>query len=115
MKRVIRAALEALCLLVLLGTYAHLALNWKDLPERVPTNYDFAGHVTGYGGRGTLLILSAAMLALYVTFSLMRTVRLRSWGKVRRLPASREMLLMVTIPAAISGTSISNRRLTRLG
>ena len=68
-----------------------------------------AALLAGYGGRGTLLLLSAAMLALYVTFSLMRTVRLRSWGKVRRLPASREWLagcklgMMLTLSAMLLG------------
>ena len=43
--------------LILLGTLAFIALRWNSLPDRVPTHYDFAGNVSGYGSKKILLFM----------------------------------------------------------
>ncbi len=43
--------------LIFAGVFIFLALRWRYLPEQIPTHYNFAGEVDGYGSRTTLLIL----------------------------------------------------------
>lgn len=42
---------------LLIGAVAFVLLRWRSLPEQIPTHYDFSGEVTGYGGRGVLLVM----------------------------------------------------------
>ena len=37
------------------GVLLLIALRWRYLPEQIPTHYDFAGNVNGWGSRWTLL------------------------------------------------------------
>ena len=43
--------------LMLLGSIAYILIIWRRLPEQIPTHYNAAGEIDGYGGRGTLLIM----------------------------------------------------------
>ena len=42
---------------MLLGVLIYIGIVWHALPERVPSNYNFAGEITGYSGRGLLLVM----------------------------------------------------------
>jgi len=42
---------------LLLGAIGFILLRWSHLPERIPSNYNFAGEITGYSGRGALLLM----------------------------------------------------------
>ena len=65
-KRMIRIVLEALSLLILLGTILFLIIYWKRIPEQVPTHFDGAGRITDWGGKTTLLILPIVGAASYL-------------------------------------------------
>lgn len=42
---------------VLLASIVFILIRFPSLPERIPTNYNLAGEITGYSGRGTLLLM----------------------------------------------------------
>ena len=42
---------------ILLGSIAYILIIWHTLPEQIPTHYNAAGEIDGYGGRGTLLLM----------------------------------------------------------
>ena len=42
---------------LLLGSIAYILIIWRTLPEQIPTHYNAAGEIDGYGGRGTLLLM----------------------------------------------------------
>ncbi|MBR3560612.1 MAG: DUF1648 domain-containing protein [Oscillospiraceae bacterium] len=86
-KRIIRIALEVLSLLVLLGTASLLIAYWKQIPDQIPMHFDGAGQFDGLSGKRTILWVPAAMLVLYVSLSLTKTIRIRSLGKEVRIPA----------------------------
>ena len=86
-KRIIRIALNALALLILLGTVIFLMVYWKRLPDQVPAHYDARGQIDDWGGKGMLILEPIMMLALYVVFSVSKTLRFRSMGKEVRVPA----------------------------
>ena len=42
---------------VLLGAIVFILIRFPSLPEQIPTHYNMAGEIDGYGGRGTLLLM----------------------------------------------------------
>jgi uncharacterized membrane protein len=43
--------------LMLLGSIVYILIIWHTLPEKIPTHYNAAGEIDGYGGRGSLLLM----------------------------------------------------------
>ena len=61
------------------GVLLLITLRWRYLPEQIPTHYDFAGNVTSWGSRWTLLILPAIGLVTDVVMAV--SLRFpRSWN-----------------------------------
>lgn len=54
--------LEVSALIMTLVPFVYLALHWGSLPDRIPTHFNAAGVVDGWGGRGDLLILPGVMV-----------------------------------------------------
>ena len=86
-KRIVRIAAEVLSLLVLLGTVVFLTVYWKHIPDQVAAHFDGAGQVDGLSGKRSILWMPAVMLAVYVSLSLVKTMRLRSLGREMRISA----------------------------
>ena len=53
--------------LMLLGSIVYILIIWHKLPEQIPTHYNFAGEIDGYGGRGTLLLMPVIGLVTDLT------------------------------------------------
>ena len=53
--------------LILLGTIVYILILWHKLPEQIPTHYNFAGEIDGYGGRGSLLLMPVIALVTDLT------------------------------------------------
>lgn len=85
--RVLRIAIEVLCLALLLGTVVFLAVFWKNIPDSVPNSFGGTGQVESYAGKGRLLIFPVFMAVIYLLLSLVRTMRFRSLGREVRIPA----------------------------
>lgn len=86
-KHVIRAALEVLCLMLLLGTVVFLIVFWKNIPGSVPNHFNGAGQIDGYAEKRTLILMPVFMAVLYTVLSLVKTMRFRSLGREVRVPA----------------------------
>ena len=55
--------------LVFIAMWVHIILVWGDLPDRIPTHYNFAGEVDGWGGKASILllpVLGTVMLPLLI-------------------------------------------------
>ena len=48
---------------MLLVSIVIILILWRKLPEQIPTHYNAAGQIDGYGGRGTLLLMPVIGLA----------------------------------------------------
>ena len=46
---------EVLAILILLAATIFVLVNWNDMPEQIPSHYDFKGQVDAYGGSGSLI------------------------------------------------------------
>lgn len=42
--------------IALLAVWLHLLLAWRHLPAQIPTNFDFSGEPTDWGGKASVLI-----------------------------------------------------------
>ena len=72
---------------LLLGSIAYILILWHKLPEQIPTHYNFAGEIDGYGGRGTLLLMPIIGLVMDLSLAL-----------VCRFPQSWNTGVRVTVP-----------------
>ncbi len=61
------------------GVFLLIALRWRLMPERIPTHYDFAGNVNGWGSRWTLVILPAIGLLTDIVIAVSMRFP-RSWN-----------------------------------
>lgn len=59
---------DGLCVLILIGTFGYIGLNYSSLPDQVPTGYDFSGNIRDYGDKITIWIMPA--IALFLGFIL---------------------------------------------
>ena len=56
----------ALTWLAILAPFAYLAYLWPQLPARVPTHFDAAGEINGYGSKYTTLLLAGLPLLAWL-------------------------------------------------
>ncbi|WP_010283219.1 DUF1648 domain-containing protein [Bacillus timonensis] len=59
--------LETLSIVILLGIYGYIIVNWSEIPDRVPTHFNFAGEPDSWGGKGSILILPIIATFLFKT------------------------------------------------
>ena len=101
-KRIIRIAVEVLCLALLLGTVIFLIVFWKNIPDSVPNHFNGAGQIDSYAGKKTLLLLPIFMAVIYAVLSFAKTMRFRSLGKEVRVPTPPLMFPMMKL-AVLAG------------
>lgn len=58
--------MEVICLVLLVGIVLYLAINWSDIPDKVPMHYDLAGNIDRWGGKEELLILPIMSWIMYL-------------------------------------------------
>ncbi len=75
---------------IFLGTAIYLALIWKDLPAKIPTNFDFAGEPNGWSGKASLWVLLGVGFFVYLSLAVAAFFP-QSWSTgVRVTEANRE-------------------------
>ena len=75
---------------LLLGTAIYLAVCWKDLPAKIPTNISMTGEVTGWGGKGMLWIFPALGLGTVILLTVVGFFP-QAWNPgVKITPVNRE-------------------------
>ena len=75
---------------LLLGTAIYLALIWKDLPAKIPTNFDFTGEPNGWSGKASLWVLLGVGFFVYLSLAVAAFFP-QSWSTgVRVTEANRE-------------------------
>ncbi len=85
---------------LLLGAVAFILIRWRQLPEQIPSHYNFAGEIDGYSGRGMLLLMPViglvtdAVVALVGRFpkSWNTGTRVTLYNRVRVYRLLRDML-----------------------
>jgi uncharacterized membrane protein len=63
---------EIIAAIILVAGQTYLAFTWGQIPDRIPSHYNFAGNPDNWSGKETLLILSVVTIFLYALLSLLR-------------------------------------------
>lgn len=85
-----QSIMEILCLvLILLQIILPLTL-WRLMPDPLPTHYNAAGEVDGWGSRGTVFIMAGFSLFMYIVLSIVNRMDPRSWNIPFTVPWGRE-------------------------
>lgn len=65
-------AVEALSLLLVIGTVVYLIVMWKSIPDTIPAHYNAAGEVNRWGGKSELIFLPIIGGILYFFITLIQ-------------------------------------------
>lgn len=92
--------IEALAVAMLIGIFAMVALNWPELPERVPTHFNATGAPDGWGSKTSMWFLPGMAVLLYALLT--AASRFQSLINLplnvdRSQPEVRKILLSMTI------------------
>ena len=83
--------LEILTLVLLLAQFLAPLLLWNRLPDPMPTHYNAAGEIDGWGGRGTVFVMAGFSLFVWLLLSVVNRLNPRSWNLPFTVPWGREV------------------------
>ena len=94
---------------VLLGAIVFILIRFPSLPEQIPTHYNMAGEIDGYGGRFSLLIMPLIGLVMDASLALVGRfpkawntgVRVTLYNRVRVYRILRDMLAELRFTTAL--------------
>lgn len=117
-------AVEAACLIILIGSCIYLAAAWGKAPARVPVHYNLAGEVDRMGSKSSVFLLLITNWGLYILVTVLEqfpriwntgvTVTERNKRKVYRALKSMlgtEKLVCVLLFGYMTIMSLQGRRL----
>lgn len=55
----------------LVAFWAFVLINYADLPDTIPTHFDYAGQVDGYGGKEMILVLTFIATAIFIGMTIL--------------------------------------------
>ena len=58
--------MEIITLVLILCQIVYCVVLYPQLPSKIPTHFNFAGEVDGWGGKGSIIILLATTIGLYI-------------------------------------------------
>ncbi len=58
--------MEYICRLLLVGTLIYLIVRWNAIPDQIPTHYNAAGEIDGWGGKGMVWLPVVISWGLYL-------------------------------------------------
>jgi len=58
--------INILCIATLIGFGIFLLINWGDVPDKMPAQYNFSGEVTRWASKNEIFLMPAIALVLYI-------------------------------------------------
>lgn len=108
-RKVIYLIMNIIGFLALLGSTVFLLVSWSQIPDQIPTHYNFAGEADGYGGKGSLIFMMVLAWFVFVLITvLMRfpntwnmPVKVTAENKARLYSITRAMLEVIKMLASL--------------
>ena len=57
--------------LALLGSTLFVIIMWSQIPDQIPTHYNFSGEADGYGGKGSLIFMMVLAWFMFILITVM--------------------------------------------
>ena len=100
---------------ILAGTILFVVIRWHYLPDQIPTHYNFAGEIDGYGSRWTLLIMPVIGLVTDLVVAVSSRfpqswnagVKITVYNRVRVYRILRDLMAEVRLGSAVMFSFIS--------
>ncbi len=93
--------LIALSLVVLVATGVYLIIAWGSIPDKIPTNFDFSGKVTSYGGKGN--IIAAYVMDILVSVTLLLC---SAFPKTWNIPGKAKLETYIAVKYMLEGMAL---------
>ena len=108
-KEIIYLIMNIIGALALLGSTLFVIIMWSQIPDQIPTHYNFAGEADGYGGKGSLIFMMVLAWFVFVLITvLMRfpntwnmPVKVTADNKARLYSITRAMLEVIKMLASL--------------
>ena len=102
-KEIIYLIMNIIGVLALLGSTLFVIIMWPQIPDQIPTHYNFAGEADGYGGKGSLIFMMVLAWFMFILITvLMRfpntwnmPVKVTAENKARLYSITRAMLEVI--------------------
>ena len=102
-KEIIYLIMNIIGVLALLGSTLFVIIMWSQIPDQIPTHYNFAGEADGYGGKGSLIFMMVLAWFVFILITvLMRfpntwnmPVKVTAENKARLYSITRAMLEVI--------------------
>ena len=102
-QKIFDRALLAVGLLALAGSALFLALSWRAMPDQIPTHFDAAGQIDGWGPKSTALILPILGVLMFGMFQFIALLcsGMKKTGGVRPMLAMETMCRLLAVLTAL--------------
>ena len=108
-RKVIYLIMNIIGFLALLGSTLFVIIMWSQIPDQIPTHYNFAGEADGYGGKGSLIFMIVLAWFMFILITvLMRfpntwnmPVKFTAENKTRLYSITKAMLEVIKMLASL--------------
>ena len=70
-KEIIYLIMNIIGVLALLGSTLFVIIMWPQIPDQIPTHYNFAGEADGYGGKGSLIFMMVLAWFMFILITVL--------------------------------------------
>lgn len=104
--------INGICILVLVGVFGYLILNWSHLPNQIPAHYDASGAIDCWGNKNELWLCPVISLILFVIFTVIEKY-LITWeikmnnGNINSYRIAKDILMLVKMILVIAFSYIT--------
>ena len=70
-RKVIYLIMNIIGFLALLGSTLFVIIMWSQIPDQIPTHYNFAGEADGYGGKGSLIFMMVLAWFMFILITVL--------------------------------------------
>ena len=70
-REIIYLIMNIIGVLALLGSTLFVIIMWSQIPDQIPTHYNFAGEADGYGGKGSLIFIMVLAWFMFILITVL--------------------------------------------
>ena len=108
-KEIIYLIMNIIGALALLGSTLFVIIMWSQIPDQIPTHYNFAGEADDYGGKGSLIFMMVLAWFMFILITILMRfpntwnmpVKVTAENKSRLYSITKAMLEVIKMLASL--------------